>query len=92
MSDATTVPEAPVGILAGLTEGDSALTAEVALYAQAYNDDPAIFMAMLAVSLNVALQEIAELKAVLAPLKPFVENPSAILDGLPPGLRAMLGV
>lgn len=75
-----------------LTGGDEALGALVERYAKAFEDDPAAFSGMLAATLNVLLGQVGEIHELLGKIKPFVDDPNALLDSIPAPLRAMLGV
>jgi hypothetical protein len=75
-----------------MTGGDHALAAAAMLYASAYEENPAAVIGMLCVTQGILLQQVSELHEVLMQIKPVLDNPSVLLDSIPPSLRAMLGV
>lgn len=75
-----------------LTGGDEALTALAGQYADAYDADPGAFCGMLAASLHVQANMLADVHELMGKIAPVINDPSALLDSLPPTLRAMLGV
>jgi hypothetical protein len=75
-----------------MTGGDAGLTAAAMLYASAYEESPAAVIGMLCVTQGILLERVSELHTTLMQVKPFLDDPSALLDSIPAPLRAMLGV